>query len=177
MKAILAVFFTISLVTIFAQTPLIGHKSHSGKALNYFIDPNSNFGIDVYTKYGEKTVKYDKLTDTTVLRNTINRYDRIIYRDTLMKPKSVSYRKFKKTDLKTFIESPKMKNSMSYVEVNTSKSMEMGESVEKRKPEVAIPVSVVKQPNQPSFLLIFVAVSAFGMIVMRLFSIRTAVTN
>jgi hypothetical protein len=32
-------------LTIFAQTPLIAHKSHSGNESTYVIDPSANFGM------------------------------------------------------------------------------------------------------------------------------------
>lgn len=43
-KLILIVGCGIS-TSFFAQTPLIAHKSHSGSAVSYEIDPSANFGM------------------------------------------------------------------------------------------------------------------------------------
>ncbi len=45
MKKISLLFAASCSLTIFAQTPLIAHKSHSGNASTYEIDPSANFGM------------------------------------------------------------------------------------------------------------------------------------
>lgn len=45
MKKISLLFAASCSLTIFAQTPLIAHKSHSGNESSYEIDPSANFGM------------------------------------------------------------------------------------------------------------------------------------
>lgn len=45
MKKICLLIAASCSLTIFAQTPLIAHKSHSGNASTYEIDPSANFGM------------------------------------------------------------------------------------------------------------------------------------
>ncbi len=45
MKKICLLFAASCSLTIFAQTPLIAHKSHSGNESTYEIDPSANFGM------------------------------------------------------------------------------------------------------------------------------------
>jgi hypothetical protein len=58
-------FFIFCLLAIFqsnAQTAIIAHKSHSGTASSYFIDPNTNFGIP-----SSIVLKRDTINDSTVV--------------------------------------------------------------------------------------------------------------
>lgn len=169
MKTILFLCSTLCLTAICAQTPLISHKSHSGTAINYFIDPNSNFGIDETTTYGEKTFEYVPLNDKQVVRNIKNVFNYPIQVDTLRKPKRMSYERFTEKDLK------KIQKKLSKEESKANADREKAQRKQEKAEDV--PVNFQKKRNTPSFLLIFFAVSALGMIVMRLFSRRTHVTN
>lgn len=60
MKALLIFIFSFICLISQAQTAIIAHKSHSGTAIDFFIDPNSNFGIP-----SPKLAQVIRLNDTT----------------------------------------------------------------------------------------------------------------
>jgi len=63
MKTLLSllVLFTTS---VFGQTTIIAHKSHSGTAATFFAEPSSNFG-----EPPSRVVSIEKLNDTTVIQH------------------------------------------------------------------------------------------------------------
>ncbi len=72
---ILAFAFSVSFAN--AQTPLIAHKSHSGTAADFFIDPSSNFGIP-----SPRLVQVIRLNDSTSIEVT-DHYNGYYHYDTI----------------------------------------------------------------------------------------------
>lgn len=62
-----------------AQTAIIAHKSHSGTAADFFIDPNTNFG-----EPGPQLVQLVRLNDSTYIQ-VFYEFSGMIYHDTVHK--------------------------------------------------------------------------------------------
>ena len=147
----------------YSQTPLIAHKSHSGVAKTYFIDPNSNFGeIEIFP---EKVRHYYRsLNDSTVLRQTINR-NGIEVKDTLKNGQREHIDSFRQEDLRKLklVEDSIQKVNDSLMIEEYNKSQESEENT------VSPVIGSPKQNNSnPSFLLVLFSVSAVLMILVRL---------
>lgn len=67
-----------------AQTAIIAHKSHSGTAMDFFIDPNSNFGDP-----GPRLIQIVRLNDSTYIE-VYNSFSGMIYHDTIRKNRKIS---------------------------------------------------------------------------------------
>lgn len=79
MHRILTVIFAGSALLATAQTPLIAHKSHSGAAADFFIDPNTNFGDP-----GPQLIQIVRLNDSTYIE-VYNSFSGMTYHDTIYK--------------------------------------------------------------------------------------------
>lgn len=174
MKIVFFISFTLSLGTIAAQTPLIAHKSHSGNAVNYFIDPNSNFGEiymppEIYKEaLTENFVHWELLDDSTIVKQVTDSNQRVISVDYITNKDKLSIDYFK---YQFDRQQQHLRDSIWYIEYEKNmKERKTNEQV------VIVPTNPGK-PSSPSFLLIFFAVSAVGMILMRLFSRPTTVAH
>lgn len=79
---ILCICLTASLSQ--AQTAIIAHKSHSGTAIDFFTDPNTNFG-----EPGPQLIQIVRLNDSTYIE-VYNSYSGMIYHDTIRKNRKIS---------------------------------------------------------------------------------------
>lgn len=162
MKNLFFLCSILCLTPVFAQTPLIAHKSHSGSAVNYFIDPSSNFGAishpeprPIVREY-EEFDYFEALNDSVIVKHTIVENQQLVSIDTLTNMERYTLEEFKVH----YLEKQKIQQSVDRYKKTEATSVKQ-ESV----PIVPAP----RKENSPSFLLIFFAVSAVGMIIMRLF--------
>lgn len=168
MKFLLFAPFSIFFVHIHAQTSLITHKSHSGSTLNFVTTASANFGIvrepnpegDYnYPKYELKEITefnyFEVLNDSIVIKRTSDENQLLISIDTLSNNQKMDLEEFKKIN--------RLQD-----EVHKTEYILKQHKPQTKKEETGIFQTNRKQ-NPPSFLLIFFAVSAVGIIIMRLF--------
>ena len=67
-----------------AQTAIIAHKSHSGTAINFFTDPNTNFG-----EPGPQLIQIVRLNDSTYIE-VYHSFSGMTYHDTIRKHRKIS---------------------------------------------------------------------------------------
>ncbi len=174
MKHLLIASFSIFLTQIQAQTPAIAHKSHSGTAVNYFIDPNSNFGEiymppEIYKEaITENFVHWELLDDSTIVKQVTDSNQRVISVDYITNKDKLSIDYFKH---QFDMQQQHLRDSIWYIEY------EKNMKEQKTNEQILIVSTKPGNPSSPSFLLIFFAVSAVGMIIMRLFRDKTTVVS
>ena len=79
MKTAFFLFICLTASISQAQTAIISHKSHSGTAADFFIDPSSNFGIP-----SPRLVQVIRLNDSTSIEVT-DHYNGYYHYDTIYK--------------------------------------------------------------------------------------------
>lgn len=176
MKYLLVASFSIFLTQTRAQTALIAHKSHSGSTANFVTVSTSNFGIvkkphpegDLnYPKYELKEITefnyFEVLNDSVVIKRTSDENQLLISIDTLSNNRKLNLEEFKTAN---YLQD----------EVHKTERILKQHKPQTKKEETGV-FQTNKKQNPPSFLLIFFAVSAVGMIIMRLFRSREQVST
>lgn len=79
MRTFLFIIILLAGFYSFAQTAIIAHKSHSGTALTFFTDPNTNFGDP-----GPQLMQVVRLNDSTYIE-VYQEFSGMIYHDTVHK--------------------------------------------------------------------------------------------
>lgn len=77
-KQLYILFWLFGYPTIYGQTALISHKSHSGTAVNYAIDPSTNFGDP-----GPQKIYTEVLNDSTIVDHYGYSKSTIYFSDTI----------------------------------------------------------------------------------------------
>ena len=84
MKKIFYLIVAAATFNAYSQTPLIAHKSHSGTAVTYFIDPSSNFGqVYIPERAPEPIENFIPLNDSTVVLEVTDQNQRVIKKEVL----------------------------------------------------------------------------------------------
>lgn len=172
MKYLLILLTALTAFSGVAQTPLIAHKSHSGAAATFFIDPNTNFGKVV--EFPEPVApevynSYEPLNDSTVVKRVTDKDNNIIAIDTLPNKQRHSIGMFQ-YEYERQLEI-RYRDSIMRLE----DSIRLREYQESQKEESVIIGTPKNDSNPPSFLLIVLAVSSAGMIIIRLMGRSTSV--
>ena len=169
MKLPILIAFLLLLNGLNAQTALIAHKSHSGSEVSYFVDPNSNFGIFIEPTYSlpgtAKTMDWYWLNDSTILR-MIYENGEVIEQDTIRNKDRVEQYKFELEDYTSQYEIHRKQDSIK----KSADSIFLHQfqvSPINEKNYVPI-IGTPKQNNNPSFLLVLLAVSAILMVLVRM---------
>ena len=142
MKYIITFFFSLPVLLAGAQTPLIAHKSHSGTAADFFIDPNSNFG-----EPGPQLVQIVRLNDSTYIQ-VFNEFSGMIYHDTVRKNSPFGNYNSKVDSIyqqgyyKQHIEYINLKNNADTTRIKTP-SLQLNQMIEK---EIVTPENQDVQP-------------------------------
>ena|SRR6218665_2607038 len=163
MKTFILIFSLFIIVQLHAQTPLIAHKSHSGSAVSYFIDPNANFGEVQFFPENFRSHDYRSLNDSLILRETTNGYT-VIQIDTLVNGQGETLESFIQEDLR------KMQIIQDSIQkVQDSLMMEGYKKLKEYNENDLTPInSHPKNNNNPPFLLVLFGVSAILMILVRI---------
>jgi len=174
MKFSILLAFVSSWLLSSGQTPLIAHKSHSGRELSYLIDPNSNFGRNesydppkesIVFDPSENQYYYSRINDTMVLKLTLNN-STVLSEDTLRKPKQMTYRKFKKSEME---KNSKVQRSMLNPQFSNTFILNIKDKLGQNKKLKMTTVATKKsKKSTPSFLLILLGVSAVVTLLIRL---------
>ena len=77
MKLVFVLLICVSASFVQAQTAIIAHKSHSGAAVDFFMDPNTNFGIP-----RPRQIQVIRVNDSTCV-NVYLHHNGDIYHDTI----------------------------------------------------------------------------------------------
>lgn len=85
MKKIVYLIIATTVFNAYSQTPLIAHKSHSGVAATYLIDPSSNFGQINYPPPPPPAPieNFIPLNDSTVVLEVTDQNQQIIKKEVL----------------------------------------------------------------------------------------------
>jgi len=89
MKLLLTLVFGSCILLGNTQTAIIAHKSHSGTALDFFIDPSGNFGDPQPIP---QLLQIIRLNDSTYVNVYLDTYSSYIYHDTIHSAVAVNYR-------------------------------------------------------------------------------------
>ncbi|TSJ48081.1 hypothetical protein [Fluviicola chungangensis] len=84
MKTIFTLCICLAASLSQSQTSIIAHKSHSGTAIDFFVDPNSNFG-----EPGPRLIQIVRLNDSTYIE-VYSEFSGMIYHDTIRKNRKIS---------------------------------------------------------------------------------------
>lgn len=159
MKTILV--FSICFITSLsqAQTAIIAHKSHSGSAVDFFMDPNTNFG-----EPGPQLIQVVRINDSTYV-HVMSEFSGFIYHDTIRYNSS----KAKLLDSlyehkKNYVELINFKNSPDSLKVKPPTQDQYNEM--KIKPQQ----EATPKKKKKSYLLFLFGITGGGMLLMRLFS-------
>ncbi|WP_430406930.1 hypothetical protein [Fluviicola sp.] len=149
-----------------AQTAIIAHKSHSGTSVDFFIDPNTNFG-----EPGPQLIQIVRLNDSTYV-NVYSEFSGFIFHDTVRH----------KIDYNLNIDSlkqPGYYNNIEYINFKDSpkdlKPKTPGYRMEEMKSQEIIPDETpINEPapkkKKKSYLLFLFGITGGGMLLMKLFS-------
>lgn len=150
MKRIFSICLISLPVVLSAQTGLIAHKSHSGNALSYRMDPTTNFGqIEVIPLHIERLPEesFIPINDSTFVRTLTNQTGVIILQDTLINKEKTSSILFQYNN--SVLRNPTLADSLFNDSIKTNQSIQQ-ETVptksENKKP----------QSSKKSSLLIYV---------------------
>ncbi|WP_294675455.1 hypothetical protein [uncultured Fluviicola sp.] len=175
MKTPLIILFLVTSLISQAQTAIIAHKSHSGRAVDFFTDPNTNFG-----EPGPQLLQIVRLNDSTYIQ-VFREFSGMIYHDTVRKnspwsnynPKFDSI--YQQGYYKQHIKYINLENKADTGRIQAP-SLQLQKMIEK---EVITPENQDVQPmpeeNTPkkkkkSYLLFLFGITGGGMLLMRLFS-------
>lgn len=141
-----------------AQTAILAHKSHSGTAADFFIDPSTNFG-----EPGPSLIQIVRLNDSTYV-NVYSEFSGFIYHDTM----HYNSREGKALDSlyqseKNYLELIDFKNSPDSLKVKTP-TLRYNELQVEPQQEAA------PKKKKKSYLLFLFGITGGGMLLMRLFS-------
>lgn len=170
MKSILFICLCLSASFVEAQTAIIAHKSHSGTAIDFFIDPSTNFG-----EPGPQLIQLVRLNDSTYIE-VYSEFSGVIYHDTIRKHRKIStYHE----DVDSIYQLEYYKNYVEYINLmNTTDTgrvktpgpqlQKMIESKEIQKPNYNRPA---QEPNpkkkKKSYLLFLFGITGGGLLVFR----------
>lgn len=175
MKTVFIICICLTASISQAQTAIIAHKSHSGMAVNFVIDPNSNFG-----EPGPQLVQIVRLNDSTYIQ-VFQEFSGMIYHDTVRKnspwgnynPKVDSI--YQQGYYKQHIKYINLENNADTGHIQAP-SLQLHKIIEK---EVITPENQDIQPmpeeNTPkkkkkSYILFLFGITGGGMLLIRLFS-------
>lgn len=175
LRQILVVVCVGFILSASAQTAIIAHKSHSGTAANFFIDPNSNFG-----EPGPQLVQIVRLNDSTYIR-VLREFSGIIYHDTVRKNNPWSNYNPK---IDSIYQQGYYKQHIKYINLENNAdtgliqppSLQLHKLIEKEliTPEnqgiQSMPEEKTPKKKKKSYLLFLFGITGGGMLLMRLFS-------
>jgi len=165
MKSILFICLCLSASFIEAQTAIIAHKSHSGTAVDFFIDPSSNFGDP-----GPQLIQVVRLNDSTYIE-VYSEFSGVIYHDTIRKHRKIStYHE----DIDSIYQQEYYKNHVEYInlmnraDTGRIKTPTLIEIKEVQKPNYNRPA---QEPNpkkkKRSYLLFLFGITGGGLLIFR----------
>ena len=174
MNKILAFIFSGFIIASNSQTPIIAHKSHSGTAVDFFIDPSSNFGDP-----GPQLLQVVRLNDSAYIE-VYYAFSGIIYHDTIRKSQLQYYNK----DIDSVYQQEYYKH-VEYLNLKKGKdadrvkppSLLLPKMIENPQPEpqkldnnAPVPETTHKKKKRSYILFLFV-ITGGGMLLMQLFRI------
>lgn len=158
MKTILLTLICLATFVAQSQTAIIAHKSHSGTAADFFIDPSTNFG-----EPGPQLIQVVRLNDSTYV-HVMSEFSGFIYHDTIRynsqaekSPDSLYERR------KDYIELINFKNSPDSLKVKKP-------TLRYEELQVEPQQETVPKKKKKSYLLFLFGITGGGMLLMRLFS-------
>ncbi len=155
-----------------AQTAIIAHKSHSGTAINFFTDPNTNFG-----EPGPQLIQIVRLNDSTYIE-VYHSFSGMTYHDTIRKHRKIStyredvdsiyqqeyYNHVEYINLKNTADTGRVKAPSLQLQQMMIKNTESGPQESDYKP--------VQEPNpkkkKKSYLLFLFGITGGGLLMLRL---------
>ena len=172
MKTFLLTLICLTTLVSWAQTAIIAHKSHSGTAADFFIDPSGNFGDPQPIP---QLLQVIRLNDSTYVNVYLDSYSAYIYHDTIHSAVIVNYHlnidSLKKGDYYSKeVEFINFKHSPKDLKPKTP-----GYQIREAKSEKIIQnETLIEQPTpkkkKKSYLLFLFGITGGGMLLMRLFS-------
>ncbi|MDF3025898.1 MAG: hypothetical protein K0S23_205 [Fluviicola sp.] len=174
MKTILVSIVCLLASAVQAQTAIIAHKSHSGSAADFFMDPNTNFG-----EPGPQLIQVVRINDSTYV-NVFSEFSGFIYHDTVrgrinsnLDIDSIKRSRYDHIEYINFKGSPDSLRpktpGLQLQEIETIKPIESETPVNQNPPG----------KKKKSYLLFLFGITGGGMLLMRLFSriLRPQVTT
>lgn len=159
------ILFLVTCLISQAQTAIIAHKSHSGTAADFFVDPSGNFGGPA-----PRLVQVIRLNDSTSIE-VIDHWDEIYRYDTVYKNPIYA-------DYNLNIDSIRegFYDHVEYINFkNSPDSFKIKSPAYIAKPFERVQQTNTKQEQSPrkkkrSYLLFLFGITGSGMLLMRLFS-------
>lgn len=154
-----------------AQTAIIAHKSHSGTAMDFFIDPSTNFGDP-----GPQLIQIVRLNDSTYIE-VYSEFSGFIYHDTIRKHRKIStYREdvdsIYQQEYYRHVEYINLKNTADSGRVKTP-SLQLQKMIENTGPSPQeSDYKPVQEPNpkkkKRSYLLFLFGITGGGLLMLRM---------
>jgi hypothetical protein len=175
MKTVLIIFLACIGLISRAQTAIIAHKSHSGTAVNFFTDPNTNFGDP-----GPQLIQLVRLNDSTYIE-VFSSFSGMIYHDTVRKNSQFgNYNKdvdsIYQQGYYSHIEYINLKTSRDTGRIKTP-NLRIQHMIEEsetspQKPDFtpAAEEKSIPKKKKKSYLLFLFGITGGGMLLMKLFS-------
>lgn len=173
MNKILVFIFGGLVLSASAQTAIIAHKSHSGGAIDFFVDPSTNFG-----EPGPQLIQIVRVDDSTYIE-VYHSFSGMTYHDTVRK--NSPFRNYNK-DVDSIYQLDYYKH-IEYINLKTTSDAERVKApsfqpqrmIENSK---STPEKINREPIQEttpkkkkkSYLLFLFGITGGGMLLMRLFS-------
>lgn len=173
MKTVFIVCMCLTASISQAQTAIIAHKSHSGTAVDFFIDPNTNFG-----EPGPQLIQLIRLNDSTYIQ-VYSEFSGMIYHDTVRKNSKYNYYNGDVDSIYLqphyrHIEYINLQNKADTGHVKTP-SLQLHKMIEKteltpQKPDDSKPRQEISpKKKKKSYLLFLFGITGGGMLLIRLF--------
>jgi hypothetical protein len=158
MKTILLALICFTTFVSQSQTAIIAHKSHSGTAADFFIDPSGNFGDP-----GPQLIQVVRINDSTYV-HVMSEFSGFIYHDTMRYNSQIG----KTSDSlyereKDYIQLINFKNSPDSLKVKMP-------TLRYNELEVEPQQEVAPKKKKKSYLLFLFGITGGGMLLMRLFN-------
>lgn len=166
MNQILSSFFAVFIFSASAQTPLIAHKSHSGTAVHFFIDPFTNFGAIKIDLQPEPLINqtFKPINDSLIVREVLDYEGQIIQRDTLPNKNRYSTGMFQYK----YEDSIKLEERRKVYEEQLKYDEEQKKQFELKQQQINDPATS-KKKEKKSYLLFLFGITGGGMLMMKLF--------
>lgn len=173
MNQILSGVFAVFVLSVSAQTPLIAHKSHSGTAISFFIEPSTNFGAIKIDLQPEPLINqtFKPVNDSVIIREVLDYEGQIIQMDTLTNKNRYSPALFKWK----YEDSIKREERQKIQEEQLKYDEEQKKQLELQQQQINNP-STSKKKEKKSYLFFLFGITGGGMLLMRLFG-RSKNTN
>ncbi|TSJ48080.1 hypothetical protein [Fluviicola chungangensis] len=169
MYQVLTAIFAGSALLTTAQTPLIFHKSHAGTAINYVVNPMSNFGA-IKTDFDRPAPElksypakhFRSMNDSAIILEVTDFNQKIIETDTLSNKQRYSETVFRAR----YLDSIQKEEQMQHYQEELKQAEESQMQLELKQKQLDTPK---KKKEKKSYLLFLFGITGGGMLILKVF--------